>query len=467
MATVTPNFNWPVPTSTDLVKDGATAIEALGDSIDASLVDLKGGTTGQVLSKNSNTDMDFVWVTDAAGDITGVTAGTGISGGGTSGTVTVTNSMATAIDAKGDLVPGTGADTFARLAVGTDGQVLTADSTAATGLAWATASAGSSYVAGKNGVINAGFDVWQRATSATYNNTLSYPAADRWYGVALGAGPTCTMSQQTADTTGLTYGMRFGRNSGQTGTGDIYTGYTFESIDSKRFAGQTVTLSFYVKAGANAPSTLASNIRTGTGTNQSSATLFSAGWTGGLSNSQNNTVTTTMTRYTQTVTLGSTVNQIMLTFSYSSTGTAGANEWFQIEGVQLEIAGSASAFSRNTSTYAAELAACQRYYFRAFSDSGYKTFGVGTVTGVNNMNTFVNLPVQMRVIPTSLETSAMSTFYWEPGGGTTPTSVTLATSATQNLGNVQVNKNSSFTVGYATGLFSNNTAAYLGFSAEL
>jgi hypothetical protein len=137
MATVTPNFNWPVPTSTDLVKDGATAIEALGDSIDASLVDLKGGTTGQVLSKNSNTDMDFTWVTDAAGDITGVTAGTGISGGGTSGTVTVTNSMATIIDAKGDLVPGTGADTFARLAVGANGTVLTADSAEATGLKWA------------------------------------------------------------------------------------------------------------------------------------------------------------------------------------------------------------------------------------------------------------------------------------------------------------------------------------------
>jgi hypothetical protein len=61
MATTTPNFGWPVPTSTDLVKDGATAIEALGDSIDASLLDLKGGTTGQVLAKNSSTDMDFIW----------------------------------------------------------------------------------------------------------------------------------------------------------------------------------------------------------------------------------------------------------------------------------------------------------------------------------------------------------------------------------------------------------------------
>ena len=48
MATTTPNFGWSVPTSTDLVKDGATAIETLGDAIDASLLDLKGGTSGQV-----------------------------------------------------------------------------------------------------------------------------------------------------------------------------------------------------------------------------------------------------------------------------------------------------------------------------------------------------------------------------------------------------------------------------------
>lgn len=141
MATTTPNFGWSVPTSTDLVKDGATAIETLGDAIDASLVDLKGGTTGQVLAKASATDMDFTWVTNA-GDIEGVTAGVGISGGGTSGTVTITNSMATAIDAKGDLVAGTGADAFSRLAVGANNTVLTADSAEATGLKWATPSSG-------------------------------------------------------------------------------------------------------------------------------------------------------------------------------------------------------------------------------------------------------------------------------------------------------------------------------------
>ena len=67
MATTTPNYGWTVPTSTDLVKDGATAIETLGDAIDASLVDLRGGTTGQVLKKASATQMDFEWGTASSG----------------------------------------------------------------------------------------------------------------------------------------------------------------------------------------------------------------------------------------------------------------------------------------------------------------------------------------------------------------------------------------------------------------
>ena len=62
MATTTTNFGWDIPQSTDLVKDGATAIAALGQDIDTALVDLKGGTTGQVLAKASDTDMDFTWI---------------------------------------------------------------------------------------------------------------------------------------------------------------------------------------------------------------------------------------------------------------------------------------------------------------------------------------------------------------------------------------------------------------------
>ena len=62
MATTTTNFGWDIPQSTDLVKDGATAIAALGQDIDTALVDLKGGTTGQVLAKATGTDLDFTWV---------------------------------------------------------------------------------------------------------------------------------------------------------------------------------------------------------------------------------------------------------------------------------------------------------------------------------------------------------------------------------------------------------------------
>lgn len=61
MPTTTTNFGWTVPSDTDLVKDGAAAIRTALGGVDTSMVDLKGGTTGQVLSKASNTDMDFTW----------------------------------------------------------------------------------------------------------------------------------------------------------------------------------------------------------------------------------------------------------------------------------------------------------------------------------------------------------------------------------------------------------------------
>jgi hypothetical protein len=139
MATTTTNFGWDIPQSTDLVKDGATAIAALGQDIDTALVDLKGGTTGQVLAKATNTDLDFSWV--AQDD---------------------SNAIQNAIvDAKGDLIGATAADTPARLAVGTNGQVLTADSTAATGLAWATP-AGSTFT---------GVSLYNSAAQSISNNT--------------------------------------------------------------------------------------------------------------------------------------------------------------------------------------------------------------------------------------------------------------------------------------------------------
>ena len=106
-----------MPTATDLVTDLPADFEVFGQAVATSMADLLGGTSGQVLAKNSNTDMDFVWVTsDDANAI-----------------------QNTIVDAKGDLIGATANDTPARLAVGANDTMLIADSTAATGLAWKTA----------------------------------------------------------------------------------------------------------------------------------------------------------------------------------------------------------------------------------------------------------------------------------------------------------------------------------------
>ena len=85
----TSNFGWTTPADTDLVKDGAAAIRTLGNGIDTSFLDLKGGTSGQILSKNSNTDLDFAWIANDQGDITAVNTNSPLTGGGTSGALTL------------------------------------------------------------------------------------------------------------------------------------------------------------------------------------------------------------------------------------------------------------------------------------------------------------------------------------------------------------------------------------------
>jgi hypothetical protein len=164
MATTT-NYGWDTPDDTDLVKDGAAAIRTLGSSIDTTTKNLNPQTTTGALAyrsatANVNTALPIgtagqilavsggvpAWINNDQGDITEVQAGTGISvASGTGPIPVITNTVATAFDAKGDLIVGTGADAFSRLAVGTNGQVLTADSSEATGLKFATPASGVTF----------------------------------------------------------------------------------------------------------------------------------------------------------------------------------------------------------------------------------------------------------------------------------------------------------------------------------
>lgn len=182
MANPTTNFGWQMPTNTDLVKDLPADFETFGQAVDTSMADLKGGTTGQILSKNSGTDMDFIWIDNDQGDITAVNVTSPITGGGTAGAVTVgiqdgttaqkgavqlensTSSTSTTtaavpasvksaydlanaaipkslVDAAGDTLYATANDTVARLGIGSAGQVLTVN-TGATAPEWKTITAG-------------------------------------------------------------------------------------------------------------------------------------------------------------------------------------------------------------------------------------------------------------------------------------------------------------------------------------
>jgi hypothetical protein len=113
MSNPTSNFGWQMPTATDLVTDLPADFEVFGQAVDTALMDLKGGTTGQVLKKNTDTDMDFVWGTDGG----------------------MTNPMTTT----GDMIYSSSGSTPARLGIGTTGQVVTVAGGVPT---WATPASG-------------------------------------------------------------------------------------------------------------------------------------------------------------------------------------------------------------------------------------------------------------------------------------------------------------------------------------
>ena len=259
------------------------------------------------------------------------------------------------LTAKGDLFGYS--TTQARVPVGADGETIVADSSTATGLRYQAP-------VNDNPVLNSAFQVWQRGTSISVGGANDAYTADRWR-LFTQANQASTVSRQvTNDTTNLPfiqYCARVQRNSGQTGTGQMSFIQGMETINSIPYAGKTVTLSFYARAGANYSA--ASNafnflIYTGTGTDQ-----FPTGYSGGVTAANASaTLTTTWARYTVTGTLATNASEIGLYAYWSATGTAGANDYVEITGVQLEVGSVATPFKTYAGTIQGELDACKRYF---------------------------------------------------------------------------------------------------------
>jgi hypothetical protein len=444
MANPTSNFNWQMPISTDLVTDLPADFEVFGQAVDSSMADLLGGTTGQVLSKTSGTDMDFTWVD-------------------TDDTNAIQNAI---VDAKGDLIAASAADTPARLAVGADGETLVADSAATTGLRYSPAPAIG------NPILNSAYQVWQRNTSATYTGaTNQYTGADRWSYLG-SAGSSATISRQaTGDTTNLPniqYCTRYLRTAANTDTNTLYFAQTFETINTYQFVGKTITLSFYARKGANysaASSYLAANLAYGTGTDQA----LNGGAAANNIVTQQNVLTSTWTRFSVTAAVPTAATQLVSMFTFVPVGTAGAADYYEITGVQIDQGSVALPFRTYAATIQGETSACQRYFWAYnVTDSNTQAFNAGLAISTTRGIFPVRYPIPMRTKP-SLAASTTSNFIIIYGGYSSAT----ATSISMNNGGAQAFE---LDISVASGLTSGgaamvgttgNASAYLWLSAEL
>jgi hypothetical protein len=208
----------------------------------------------------------------------------------------------------------------------------------------------------RNAVINGAMNVWQRGTSRT--GSYAY-TADRWQHYT---NPSQTTSRQASGLSGFQYCARLQRNVSGTSLGEIVLLQNIATENSIRFQGKTATLSFYARAGSNFSATSSSiicNIGTGTGTDQNA---FS-GFTGSAVPVQEaKVVTTSWQRFSITGAIASNATEIYVQIYYIPTGTAGANDYLEITGVQLEEGSIATPFENED--YGITLQKCQRYYER-------------------------------------------------------------------------------------------------------
>jgi len=245
---------------------------------------------------------------------------------------------------------------------------------------------------GRNLIINGAMQVAQRGTSTTAINEY---LIDRWR--SYGGPMTHTFSQvdDIATYPVTRYALKVQRTAGDTNTSEYGIATGLESIDSYPLTGETVTLSFKARCGADFSPTsnvLRSRIVAGSGTDASPVAFAEV-----TNAAQNNTLTTSVQTFTQSATISSSAKQVAVRFDINPTGTAGADDWFEVTEVQLELGSTATPFEHET--YGETLAKCQRYYQSFGGDNNFDNYA-GRSYGTGSAFWSVPLSVPLRTSPT-------------------------------------------------------------------